>query len=196
MKNHKDIQLRSTSTLKNALKIIDDGAMKIALVIGEYEKLLGTITDGDIRRALLSKKTLHDTVKDAYSKNPVPAKKDISRENLQYLCKKNKINQVPIVDDDRRIIDLFIMDSGLPIKQYENHVVLMVGGLGTRLRPLTNNIPKPMLNVGNKPILQTIIEGFANNNFRNITMCLGYKSNIIQNYFQDGGNFEIGRAHV
>ena len=196
MKNHKDIQLRSTSTLKNALKIIDDGAMKIALVIGEYEKLLGTITDGDIRRALLSKKTLNDTIKDVYFKNPVTAKKDISRENLQYLCKKNKINQVPIVDDDRRIIDLFIMDSGLPIKQYENHVVLMVGGFGTRLRPLTNNIPKPMLNVGNKPILQTIIEGFANNNFRNITMCLGYKSNIIQNYFQDGGNFGVNIEYI
>jgi NDP-sugar pyrophosphorylase family protein len=96
---------------------------------------------------------------------------------------------VPIVDEDQKVIDLFIIDDGLLKKQHENHVVLMVGGLGTRLRPLTENTPKPMLEVGGKPILETIVKRFVDSGFTNITMCLGYKSNVIQDYFRDGGSF-------
>ncbi len=183
------ISLRVNATIENALSVIDFGAVKIALIIDADNKLLGTLGDGDIRRGLLRKKTLNDTIKDVYFKNPVTAEKGSSREDLLRLCSINKIGQVPIIDDDRRVIGLFVIDEELSKKQYENNVVLMVGGLGTRLRPLTENKPKPMLNVGDKPILQTIVERFSNSGFTNITMCLGYKSNVIQDYFQDGSDF-------
>ena len=190
------ISLRVNSTIADALGAIDVGAIRIALVVDNDNKLLGTLSDGDIRRGLLKKKFLNDTIEDIYFRSPITANKNTSKKDLLDLCIANKIGQIPIVDKDLKTIDLFIVDDELSKRQYENHVVLMVGGLGTRLRPLTNNIPKPMLNVGNKPILQTIIEGFANNNFRNITMCLGYKSNIIQNYFQDGGNFGVNIEYI
>ena len=189
MKNIEKIKIVATSTIGKALSAIDSGAVKIALVVDTDNKLLGTLSDGDIRRGLLRKKTLNDTIEDVYFKSPTTAKKGSSGEDLLRLCSINQISQVPIIDDDRKVIDLFVIDDEFLKKQRENNVVLMVGGLGTRLRPLTENIPKPMLNVGGKPILQTIVKGFVDSGFTNITMCLGYKSNIIQDYFQDGSAF-------
>jgi NDP-sugar pyrophosphorylase family protein len=115
---------------------------------------------------------------------------------LLRLCLVNGIAQVPIVDEDRKVIDIFIIDDGLQKKQHKNHVVLMVGGLGTRLRPLTENTPKPMLEVGGKPILETIVKRFVDNGFSNITMCLGYKSNVIQDCFQDGSGFGVNINYI
>ncbi len=183
------ISLCIDSTIANALSAIDSGAVKIALVVDSDNKLLGTLSDGDIRRALLRKKNLNETIEDVYFKNPTTANKGSSKENLLRLCLINGITQVPIVDEDRKVIDLFIIDGGQLKKQHENHVVLMVGGLGTRLRPLTENTPKPMLEVGGKPILETIVKRFVDSGFTNITMCLGYKSDVIQDYFRDGGGF-------
>ena len=183
------ISLRVNSTIADALGVINSGAVKIALVVDSDNKLLGTLSDGDIRRALLRKESLNETINGVYFKNPTTANKGSSKEDLLRSCLINGITQVPIVDEDRKIIDLFIIDDGLQKKQHENHVVLMVGGLGTRLRPLTENTPKPMLKVGGKPILETIVKHFVDSRFTNITMCLGYKSNIIQDYFQDGSGF-------
>ena len=189
MKDIEQIKIVVTSTIEKALSVIDSGAVKIALVVDTDNKLLGTLSDGDIRRGLLRKKLLNETIEDVYFKNPTTANKGASKEDLLHLCLVNGISQVPIVDEDRKVIDLFIIDDGLQKKQHENHVVLMVGGLGTRLRPLTENTPKPMLKVGGKPILETIVKRFVDDGFTNITMCLGYKSNVIQDYFRDGGSF-------
>ena len=152
-------------------------------------KLLGTLSDGDIRRALLRKESLNETINGVYFKNPTTANKGSSKEDLLRSCLINGITQVPIIDEDWKVIDLFVIDDGLLKKQHKNHVVLMVGGLGTRLRPLTENTPKPMLEVGGKPILETIVKRFVDSGFTNITMCLGYKSNVIRDYFRDGDDF-------
>jgi dTDP-glucose pyrophosphorylase len=183
------ILLRTSSTIEDALNIINLGAVRIALVVDADGKLLGTLSDGDIRRGLLRKVKLNDTIKDAFSKNPATANIIDTRERLLQLCLKNGIGQLPIVDNSHRVVDLFLVDSEFYKKNYENQVVLMVGGLGMRLRPLTDNTPKPMLHVGGRPILQTIVKGFVDSGFTNITMCLGYKSNVIQNYFEDGSDF-------
>ena len=183
------ISLCIDSTIINALSAINSGSVKIALVVDSDNKLLGTLSDGDIRRALLGKKTLNETIENVYFKNPTTANKGSSKEDLLHLCLINGIAQVPVVDEDRKVIDLFIINDGTLKKQHENHVILMAGGLGTRLRPLTKNTPKPMLEVGGKPILETIVKGFVDSNFTNITMCLGYKSNVIQDHFQDGSAF-------
>ena len=189
MINISKISIHDNVSILNALGVISSGGVKIALVIDADNKLIGTLCDGDIRRGLLRKKTLNDTIEDIYFKNPVTARRETLREDLFRLCLINKISQVPIIDDDQKVIDLFLLDSELSKKQHANNVVLMVGGLGLRLRPLTKDMPKPMLNVGDKPILETIIKGFVDCGFTNITMCLGYKSNVIQDYFQDGSDF-------
>ena len=196
MINVLNISLSPTATVKDALKLIDDGAVKIALIVDQQKHLLGTLSDGDIRRGLLRKKTLNDTIEDIYFKSPICANENDSKEILLNLSAKHKVNQIPIINDNKQIIGLFVLDDNLSTKQHENTVVLMVGGLGTRLRPLTENTPKPMLEVGGKPILLTIVEGFAKSGFTNITMCLGYKSNVIQDFFQDGSKFGVEIEYI
>jgi dTDP-glucose pyrophosphorylase len=190
------IKLKPTSTIKEALEIIDKGAIKIALVVDENDKLLGTITDGDIRRAILNNKDLNDIILDIYYKNPIIATNNSSKDEIINICITNKIYQIPIVDEKNRVIKIVLLDEILKPKKYSNKVVLMVGGLGTRLRPLTENTPKPMLHVGGKPILQTIVEKFVNYGFIDIIMCVGYKSTIIQDYFGDGSRFGANIEYV
>ena len=190
------IKILPTLTIEKSMIAINSGALKIALVVNHDDKLLGTLSDGDVRRGILDKKDLNSTIEDIYSKNSIIAKPGSSKEELLNLCSKNRITQVPIVDDSNKVVDLFILEDSLSIKQHNNHVILMVGGLGTRLRPLTKNIPKPMLNVGGQPILDTIVKGFVDKGFANITMCVGYKSNIIQDYFKDGSDFNANIDYV
>jgi len=194
--NLKKIKLSPKATIKDALKIIDSGAIKLALVVDENDKLLGTITDGDIRRAILKGKDLNDIIEDVYFKNPLTVSIDESKENIINLCISKKIYQIPVVDKEGRVVKIMLLDELLKPKTYPNKVILMVGGLGTRLRPLTEKTPKPMLNVGGKPILQTIVEKFASYGFKNIIMCVNYKSHIIQDYFGDGSRFGVNIEYV
>ncbi len=189
MKDISGITLTEHSTVKEALRIIDSGAVKIALVVDANNTLLGTLTDGDIRRAILDGKTVSDTIREIYFKEPTVVSANASKEEVINICTLKKIHQVPIVDDQFRLVGIDILDELLQPTVRSNQVVLMVGGLGTRLRPLTETTPKPMLHVGGKPILQTIVEKFVAYGFVNIVMCVGYKSKIIQDFFGDGAQF-------
>lgn len=180
------IKLRPCSTIKEALKIIDSGAMQIAIVVDENDTLIGTITDGDIRRGLLNGLELSSCIESIIYKNPTTASLSDTKEDILKKALAKKLHQIPVVDDKNRVVGIKEIEELVSPAIKPNKVVLMVGGLGTRLRPLTEEIPKPMLMVGNKPILQTIVEKFAEYGFVNIIMCVNYKSNIIQDYFKDG----------
>jgi len=196
MKNINKIKLSSTSSIKEALQIIDTGAIKFALVVKDNDFLLGTITDGDIRRAILDGKNLEESIENVYFKTPTTVTVESTRDEIINICISKKIYQIPVVNKQGIVVDIKILDELLKPKEHKNKVVLMVGGLGTRLRPLTNTTPKPMLPVGGKPILQTIIEKFVSYGFVNIIMCVGYKSNIIQDFFEDGSKFGVNIEYV
>ncbi len=196
MKNIQDIIVREDATIIDVLKIIDKSSKQVALVVDKDQKLLGTISDGDIRRAILDNVSLTESIKNIYYKTPTIANINDTREEIINICVTKKIHQIPIVDNDGNLVGLEILDELIGKKSKKNKVVLMVGGLGTRLRPLTQNTPKPMLPVGGKPILQTIVEKFVSYGFINIVMCLGYKSNIIQEFFGDGGKFGANIEYV
>lgn len=196
MKNYKDILLKPTSTIKDALKIIDSGAMKIALVVDEDEKLLGTLTDGDIRRGLLNNLSLDDSIESVIFKNPTVCNIKDTKEHILEVAIERKLYQVPIVDNEGRLVGIEEMDELLKPAIKINKVVLMVGGLGTRLRPLTEHTPKPMLKVGNKPILETIILNFKKYGFTNIILSVSYKSEIIEEYFKDGREFGVNIEYI
>jgi dTDP-glucose pyrophosphorylase len=189
MKNIYEICIKSNATIEESLRVIDRGASKIALIVDDRRRLIGTLSDGDIRRGLLKKKKLRDFILDIYFQDPIKCNHNTTKQELLSLCHKHKIDQIPIVDEKGVVVDLYILNDLVFPKNYNNKVVLMVGGLGKRLRPLTENTPKPMLHVGGKPILQTIVKGFVDSGFTNITMCLGYKANVIQDYFKDGSSF-------
>lgn len=196
MKPINKIKLTVDSTIREALRIIDSAAMQIAIVVDENDILLGTITDGDIRRGLLNGMSLDDTVEEVMFKNPTTAKMGDSKKDILKKALAKKLHQIPIVDDNNRVISIKEIEELVKSADRPNKVVLMVGGLGTRLRPLTDDTPKPMLNVGNKPILQTIVEKFAEYGFVNIVMCVNYKSKIIQDYFGDGSDIGVNIEYV
>lgn len=196
MKNIDNIKLNINSTIKEALQIIDNGALQIALVVNENDILLGTLTDGDIRRGLLKGLDLNSSIESIIFKTPTIAKISETKEEILKLALSKKLHQIPIVDERGKILGIQEIEELIKPKDKTNKVILMVGGLGTRLRPLTENTPKPMLKVGNKPILQTIVEKFAEYGYTNIVMCVNYKSHMIQDYFGDGKDFGVNIEYI
>ena len=196
MKNIENIKLKQNATIKEALGIIDSGAMQIALVVDDNDKLLGTLTDGDIRRGILRGLDLDSSIETIVFKEPAIAKISSTKEEILKIALSKKLHQIPIVDDNGIVLDLKEIEELVEPKIKTNRVILMVGGLGTRLRPLTQDMPKPMLKVGNKPILQTIVEKFAEYGFVNITMCVNFNASIIRDYFGDGKEFGVNIDYV
>ncbi|QOP40827.1 nucleotidyltransferase family protein [Sulfurimonas marina] len=196
MKNIDSLKLNINSTIKEALAIIDQGALQIALVVDEHGTLLGTITDGDIRRGLLKGLELDSSIETIIYKTPTIATISDTKEEILKVALLKKLHQIPIVNAEGKVVGLKEIEELIKPKTKTNKVVLMVGGLGTRLRPLTENVPKPMLKVGDKPILETIVEKFAEYGYINIIMCVNYKSHIIQDYFGDGKKFGVNIEYV
>ncbi|MFY4858857.1 nucleotidyltransferase family protein [Aliarcobacter butzleri] len=196
MKEIDNIKLDINSTIHEALQIINKGAMQIALVIDDDNKLVGTISDGDIRRALLKRISLDSSIQSIIFRTPTIAKISDTKEEILKIALSKKLHQIPIVDDSGKILGIQEIEELIKPKDKTNKVILMVGGLGTRLRPLTENTPKPMLKVGNKPILQTIVEKFAEYGYTDIVMCVNYKSHMIQDYFADGKEFGVNIEYI
>jgi dTDP-glucose pyrophosphorylase len=196
MNNILDIVLNKSSLIREALKVIDKGAIKIAIVVDKDEKVIGTLTDGDIRRGLLNGLTLDSSIDSLYFKEPILANINDSKESIVQKAISKQIYQIPIIDDDGRLVKIEDLANLLKTKSRTNRVVLMAGGLGSRLRPLTEELPKPLLKVGNKPILETIIENFAKYGFVNITISVNYKADMIKEYFGDGSKFGVNIEYI
>lgn len=190
------IKLSLTSTIRDALQIINNGAMQMAVVVDSEGKLLGTVTDGDIRRGLLNNLRLEDSVETILHTTPTVATLSDTKEEILQKALTKKLHQIPIVDEEYHVLGIQEINDLIKPATKPNMVVLMVGGLGSRLRPLTEETPKPMLKVGNKPILQTIVEKFAEYGFSEIVMCVNYKSHIIQDYFGDGSAFGVNITYI
>jgi len=196
MKKYKEILLHKEATIKKALEVIDKGAMRIAIVLDDNEKVVGTLSDGDIRRGLLNGLTLDSSIENLYFKKPTLANINDPKELIIQKAIRKQIYQIPIVDNDGKFVKIEDLANLLKANTKRNHVILMAGGLGTRLRPLTHDLPKPLLKVGNKPILETIIENFAKYGFVNITISVNYKADMIQKYFGDGSALGVNINYI
>jgi NDP-sugar pyrophosphorylase family protein len=170
--------------------------MRMAIVVDESNKLLGILNDGDIRRALLEGYSLEDSIEKIYNKTPLICNMNDSKNMIIQKAIKRKVYQIPIVDNDNRLIDVEDLATLLTNVNRKNKVILMAGGLGTRLRPLTEDTPKPLLKVGTKPILQTIIENFENYGFKDIILSVNYKADMIKEYFKDGSEFRVNIEYL
>ena len=196
MRNIQNIKISISATIKEALKVISDGAMQLVLVVDENDKLIGTVTDGDIRRGLLNGLDLESLVESVVFETPTIAKENDSKDSILKLALSKKLRQIPIIDNSGRVTGIHIIDELVKPNKKTNKVILMVGGLGSRLGSLTKDTPKPMLKVGDKSILLTIVETFASHGYTNIIMCVNYKSNVIKDYFGDGSDFGVSIEYV
>ena len=190
-----EIKINQNASIKEALEVIDKGAIKVAVVLSDDGLLLGMLNDGDIRRALLKGMSLGDSIAGIINKHPVVANINDTKERILELANEKKLHQIPIISNGK-LIGIQDIREFLAPKNKPNKVILMVGGLGTRLRPLTNDVPKPMLDVGNKPILHTIVENFVKYGYTDIIMCVNYKSEIIKEYFGNGDKFGVKIEYV
>ncbi len=181
------------TSIQEALARIDSAATHIALVVDADQRLLGTLSDGDVRRALLAGMTLGDSIRYCMCTTPTTVKADESRESVLGKMRQLVLHQIPALDDQGRVIDLKIIDDLLVPEHQEHWVVIMAGGLGSRLKELTRDTPKPMLPVGNKPILETIVSRFVEQGYRNIWLAVNYHADQIEKHFDDGAKFG---AHI
>lgn len=189
MKDWQKVLVAATASIREVIKVIDDGALQIALVVDADRRLLGTVTDGDVRRGILRGIALEEPVTQIMNAAPSVVPADRQREEVLALLRSKSLRQVPVVDQERRLVGLEVIDDLLQPARRDNLVVIMAGGLGSRLRPMTDDCPKPMLRVGGRPILETIVENFVESGFRRFCFAVNYRAEVIREYFRDGARF-------
>lgn len=184
--NLSDFTVGPDATLLQTIEAINKGAKQIALVADASGKLLGTVTDGDIRRGLLRGLGVETAVTEVMNKNPHTATlEDDGREVMTREIPK-LIHQVPVVDADGKLLGMFTDADLSTAVELSTPVVLMAGGKGVRLHPLTHNVPKPMLPIGDTPIIEIILRKLKSQGFKNIFISVNYLADIIEEHVKDG----------
>jgi dTDP-glucose pyrophosphorylase len=183
--------IRETATIADVIRNLDASGLQIALVVSADGALLGTLTDGDIRRGLLRGVDLGSPVDSIVFRTPLVVPPQLGREMVLQIMQANKIHQLPVVDQDRRVVGLHLWDELMVPHQRPNPMVIMAGGQGTRLRPHTENCPKPLLPVGGKPMLEHIIERARADGFQHFILAVHYLGHMIEEYFGDGSKWNI-----
>lgn len=183
--------LKSDATLQEAIRNLDQSSLQIVMVVDSDGQLVGTITDGDIRRGLLRGLSLTSSIDGIVFRDPFVAPPRLSRETALQLMQANQVRQLPIVNDGRRVVGLHLLDDLLTPQDRPNSMVIMAGGRGTRLEPLTNTCPKPLLAVNGKPMLEHIIERAKTEGFRRFVLAIHYLGNLIEDHFGDGRKWDV-----
>ncbi len=196
MYNWKKTLLKATSTMEDAINILTKEALRIAIVVDDEGVILGIVTDGDIRRALVRGCTINSSVNEFMHKDPMVASAEDSRFNIVSMMKEKDLLVVPIVNKKNHVIGVETLNQLLDSKKYDNPVFLMAGGFGKRLSPLTDHTPKPLLKVGSKPILETILEQFVSFGFHKFFISVHYKAQMLKDYFGDGGKWKVDIQYV
>ncbi|MBI5720024.1 MAG: nucleotidyltransferase family protein [Burkholderiales bacterium] len=191
MRHWEQVLVAPHSTLHDALAVIDRTGSQMALVVDAERRLLGTLSDGDIRRALLRGVALGDAVEHAMHRGPVCARADDERSVILATMRRRGLHQMPVLDAQGRVVGLEIYVDFFDTPRRENWVVVMAGGLGTRLGALTREVPKPMLPVGSRPLLETIVRCIAEHGFERIYLAVNYKAEQIEAHFGDGSRLGL-----
>lgn len=196
MKSWKNVSIPPTARIKDAIEAIEKGSVQICLVADDEDHLIGTITDGDVRRGILRGLDLSAPVTEIVNTTPTHAREGENPERILEVMQRRFLNQIPVLDAEGRIKELLLNPILSPSKVKDTVVVLMAGGLGTRLRPLTEECPKPMLHVGDRPILQRILEQLADFGFAKFVISVNYKADVITSYFGDGSSFGVDITYL
>ncbi|MDA9244102.1 nucleotidyltransferase family protein [Amylibacter sp.] len=191
MESWRKVLLGPDETLKTAIEVLNKEKPRIVLVVDGSERLLGTLTDGDIRRSLLRNCTMETSIDEIMNRNPRVAAPEENKSVITERMIKYSLLQMPIIDDDKVIQGLEIIRHTDKNKIHNNPVLIMAGGFGKRLRPFTEDIPKPLLKVGTKPILETILKQFIECGFHLFYISTHYKAEMIREYFGNGDKWGV-----
>lgn len=183
------ISLCKNNTINDAIKKLNKSQSQIILIKNNLDQLIGTVTDGDIRRSLLKNKNFESKLLEIMNKKPFVVKEKISSSYARYLMEKNEILQIPFVDSNKKVKKIYYW-SEKNLKDKNNFFFLLAGGFGKRLLPLTKNIPKPMIKINNIPIIELILQNAKNQGFKNFFISVFYKKEKIINYFKNKNEFK------
>ncbi len=195
----KDLQTNFVTPDKDiaaAIEAIEQSKAKIAIIVDDNHKLLGTVTDGDIRRGLLKGIKLTDPVGTVMNATPRTAHIGDDRRKLTDLMRRNVCRHIPIIDDDGIIVRMETLQDMIDYEHHDNQIILMAGGLGTRLRPLTETVPKPMLPIEGQPILERIMKRFKDQGFGTFFVSVNYLGHVIEDYFGDGDKWDVNIKYL
>lgn len=196
MTNWKRIAVRKDVPLEAAIATLDRGGQRIVLIVGDDERLQGTLTDGDVRRALLRRQPMTTPVGEVMCATPQVAELEWSRDKILSVMESTRLLQLPVVDAAGRVVRLETLHELLDKKPIDNPVFLMAGGFGKRLYPLTQDCPKPMLKVGDKPILELILQSLVDAGFHRFYISTHYLPEMIREHFGDGGKWNVSIQYV
>lgn len=196
MNQWKRIAVPKDTPLETAIATLDEGGQRIVLVVDDDERLQGTLTDGDVRRALLRHQPLTTPVGEVMCIRPQVAQLQWSREKILSVMESTRLLHLPVVDAVGRVVGLETLHELLDKKPIDNPVFLMAGGFGKRLYPLTQDCPKPMLKVGDKPILELILQSLADVGFHRFYISTHYLPEMIRDYFGDGSRWGVSIQYV
>jgi len=183
--------LPPSTTLKEAIRNLDASALQIILVVTEDDVLLGTLTDGDIRRGLLRGLDMSSPIDSLMTREPLMVPEGIPQQVVAQLMQMNRIHQLPVVDEHRRVVGLRVWHELQNLELRPNLMVIMAGGRGTRLRPYTEDCPKPLLPVSGKPMMEHIIERAKAEGFKHFVIAINYLGEMIEQHFRDGRHWQV-----
>jgi dTDP-glucose pyrophosphorylase/CBS domain-containing protein len=198
-----EILVQPQQSIRDAMERIDRGRRGIVLVVDEGRRLLGTVTDGDVRRAILANIEVSRPVSELLARKPriAPSKPTWARvgttnDELLELMHQRSLRQVPLLDNDGVVVDLVTIDELVPPNRLPVHAVVMAGGFGKRLLPLTEDLPKPMLPVNDKPMMEHIVQGLKDGGVQTVSVTTHYKAQKIIDHFGDGSRFGVKMDYV
>ncbi len=196
MRNWESILIGPEASLDQVIETLNHGGLRIVLVVDPDRRLLGTVTDGDVRRALLGHLPLSTQVAEVMWPNPTVSQQGETREQALALMEASNVLQLPVIDAERRVVGLHTIQGLLDKKLLPNPVFLMAGGFGKRLYPLTKDCPKPLLRVGGKPILELILADLIEVGFHRFFISTHYMPEMIREHFGDGRRWGVSIEYV
>ncbi len=183
--------LPATATVQDVISNMNMSSLRIVLVVNEQGQLEGTVSDGDIRRGLLKGLTLNSPIETVIHRGALVVSPAMTRDMVLQLMVANKIQQIPVVDDQQRVLSMHVWDEITTPPQRANRMIIMAGGKGTRLRPFTENCPKSLVTVAGKPMLEHIIERAKLEGFNDFVLAIYYLGHMIEEHFGDGSRFGV-----
>ena len=188
--------LKANDSVLNVINNINNSQYQICFIVDDQGSLIGSIADGDIRRGLIEGHSIDSLASQIMNPNPISILATQSERQAQAVMSANQIKQLPVVNEDHQLIGLHLMDQILNLAHKENSILIMAGGFGKRMMPLTENLPKPMLKVAGKPMLEHIILNAKAQGFRKFIISLHYLGNLIIDHFGDGSNLDISIQYI
>ncbi|WP_370134389.1 nucleotidyltransferase family protein [Alteromonas sp.] len=192
MANKLICELSKVDSVATAMKLLDEGGEGVLFFVDHDNKFLGMTTDGDFRRAILNGVT---DINEVLNKNPTTMPSTATKNEIKASLKLLHRKHMPLIDEKGKLASVYVLGMK-EVTTKKDKVVIMAGGLGSRLGELTKTTPKPMLHVGGQPMLKHLVDQFSEHGFKKFIFCVNYKKEIIKDYFKDGSKLGVEIEYV